>query len=243
MMRRYAVWTWLKGLPGLLTIRATLFVGFGLIFALWLMSAVDLVRRLDEVEMRAVEVGRRLSNTEDLLSSLRAQVLLASVYLRDALLDTPETAGEYRRQLQQIRKGIDHALAAYVPVVDSPGERSTFSQLRSEVEDFWETVLPVLSWDSGRRAIEARAVLRGRIIPKRELIIRISERVQALNRAASEEQQSPWPFSSPAMPAASSAESSRASAASSGCRRSWSAPRRRSAARLRGNCTTRLGRN
>jgi signal transduction histidine kinase len=189
MVRRYAAWVRLTELLGLLTIRGTLFVGFGLIFALWLVSAADLVRRIGEVEVRAAEVSRRLSNTEDLLSSLRAQVLLASVYLRDALLDTPEKAGEYRRQLQEIRRGINQALEVYVPVVDSPGERSTFAQLRTEIRDFWETVLPVLSWDSGRRATEARAVLRGRIIPKRELIIRISERVRALNRAASDEQQ------------------------------------------------------
>jgi signal transduction histidine kinase len=172
-----------------ITIRGALFVGYGLILALWLASGVDLVRRIAEVEIRANAVGARLIRTEHLLSTISAQVLLGSVYLRDALLDTPDTADYYRAQLQSTRVTIEQALAGYVPVVDSPGERATFGQLKAEIQDFWNTVLPVLSWDPGRRATEARAVLRGRIIPKREVIIRISDRIRTLNHRASDEQQ------------------------------------------------------
>ena len=179
----------LRNLGDRLTIRGTLLVGFGVILALWLASAVDLVQRLAEVETRASAISARQIRTEDLLSTIRAEVLLGSVYLRDALLDTPDTTEYYRDQLQRTRAAIDQALAGYVPVVDSPGERATFSQLKVEIQDFWGTVLPVVSWDAGRRAAEARAVLRGRIIPKREVIIRISERIRDLNRAASKEQQ------------------------------------------------------
>ena len=183
--RRFRAW---RHALDRLTIRGALLVGFGLVLALWLISGADLVRRLTEVEARASAVSARLIRTEDLLSTISSQVLLGSVYLRDALLDTPDTADYYREQLQRTRGTIDQALAGYVPVIDSPGERATFNQLKLELEDFWDTVLPVLSWDSGRRATDARAVLRGRVIPKREVIIRISERIRALNRAASDEQ-------------------------------------------------------
>ncbi len=172
-----------------LTIRGALLVGFGLLLILWVVSGADLVRRLNEVEARAAAVNARLIQTEDLLSTISSQVLLGSVYLRDALLDTPDTADYYREQLERSRATIDRALAAYSPAVQSPGERSSFRDLKVELQEYWEAVLPLLSWDSGRRAIEARAVLRGRVIPKREVIIRISERIRTLNRAAADERQ------------------------------------------------------
>lgn len=178
-----------RGVIGRLTIRGLLLAGFGLLLVLWLVSGADLLRRLGEVQARASSVSERLIQTEDLLSAISSQVLLGSVYLRDALLDTPDRADFYRGQLQDTRKNIDQAVAAYAPVIDSAGERETFDQLKAEIQDYWETVLPVLSWDSGRRATDARAVLRNRIIPKREVIIRISERIRTLNRAAADERQ------------------------------------------------------
>jgi signal transduction histidine kinase len=77
-----------------------------------------------------------------------------------------------------------------VPLPDSPGERETLGQLKAETQDFWETTLPALRWDTEQRATQARAWLRERVFPKRQLIVSISERVQGLNRAAYDEQQS-----------------------------------------------------
>jgi len=171
------------------SIRGLLFVGFGLLLTLWLVSGADLVRRVLEVENRTSDVHARFMVADEELLTIRTQILLGSVYLRDGLLDTPDTAESYRDRLQQVRDAIDRALSRYVPIIDSPGERETFAQLRAEIQDFWETVLPALRWDTERRATQARALLRERVIPKRQLIISISERVQGLNRAAFDEQQ------------------------------------------------------
>jgi signal transduction histidine kinase len=171
-------------------IQRALFVGFGLVFAFWLVSGFDLVRRLAVVQERTSATIDRSSRAEQLLSTVRVRLLLGSVYVRDALFDaSDEASGYYRDQLNQARDDIDRALDAYVPVVDSPAERDQFRQLRAEVADFWETVLPVFEWDSTRRLIEARNLLRRRVIPKRDVIIRISGRIQDLNRAALRQQQ------------------------------------------------------
>jgi signal transduction histidine kinase len=172
-----------------LTIRGAFFVGFGLILGLWLVSGAGLLRGVVEVEKRTSDVQARFMHAEDLLSTVRTQILLGSVYLRDALLDTPDTAGYYRGQLQAVRTAIDQALTKYVPVIDSQGERQTFAQLGAEIQDFWDTVIPAVSWDTARRATEARALLREVVIPRRQVIIEISDRVQRLNRAAFDEQQ------------------------------------------------------
>lgn len=167
------------------TIRGTLYAGFGLIFVLWLASGYDVVTRLAEVEERAHAVSGRSAAADQHLSLVRVRALVASIYIRDALLDTNPNAGNYYRdQMSAARQEVDRALASYVPVVDSQNERESFRQLKAEIESFWQTVLPVLEWDTNRRTAEARTWLRERVIPKRELIIGISERIQTLNRVA-----------------------------------------------------------
>lgn len=171
------------------SIRGVLLVGFGLLLALWLVSGGDLVRRVAEVENRTSDVHRRFLGAEEQLLTVRTQILLGSVYLRDALLDTPDQAEFYRERLQGVRSAIDLALDKYQPLTDSPSERETLGQLRAETQDFWETTLPALRWDTERRATQARAWLLTRVVAKRQDIVSISERVQGLNRAAYEEQQ------------------------------------------------------
>jgi signal transduction histidine kinase len=167
------------------TIHSTLFAGFGLVFVLWLASGLDLVRRMAEVEERATAVSARLSAADQQLSTVRVRVLVASVYLRDALLDVrPNAGGYYREQLEQARDDIERALEAYVPVAPLPDARNSIEQLRAEVRAFWDMVLPVFQSDVASRANEVRKLLREQVIPKRQIIFQISDRVQDLNRVA-----------------------------------------------------------
>ncbi len=165
--------------------------GFVLIFALWLVSGFDLVRRLNDVEERQAALTTAFRRAERSLNAIQAQVLLGSVYLRDALLDLDrDSADDYHQRLEQSRADIEQALAQYRPVVQSETERASFRTLQAEVDDYWSSLLePVLTWDATRKAVEARALLRRQVIPKRELIARISARIQELNREAFELQQ------------------------------------------------------
>ncbi len=172
-----------------LTIRTVLFLGFGLVFALWVVSGYALVRRLREVETQASAIQARFAQSEDSLFTLRAQVLLSAIYLRDTLLDpAAEDPGYYREHLLETRQNIEQALRAYMPQTASPAEREELMRLQNEVNDYWKTVLPVLNWEPTRRAAEARAFLQRQVLPKRELILRISERIQALNRGGFQQQ-------------------------------------------------------
>ncbi len=172
------------------TIRGALLVGFGVVFALWMISGQQFVQRLDEVRHRITAVNGRYTRADVLLSSVRTNVLLGSVYLRDALLDQRPGAQQfYHAELESRRRQVEEAIGQYVPLLDSPEERARVAQLRAEIDDYWNSVLPVFGWDAARRSAEARALLTQRIIPKRELIIRISDGIQTLNRAAFEQQQ------------------------------------------------------
>ena len=173
-----------------LTIRAALLLGFGVTCGLWLFASIYFTRRMADVERQAVAINDRYLRAQDLLSTIRTQVLLGSVYLRDALLDpTPGTAETYRGQMQATYDAADRALRSYRPVVDSPVERAHVAQLRRGVDDFQSTMLEVLSTDSRQWNAQARVWLRDRIVPKRQGVIRVSEEVQTLNRNAFVEHQ------------------------------------------------------
>jgi signal transduction histidine kinase len=173
-----------------LTMQGVLFLGFALIFALWLLSGYDLLTRVTDVQTRTADVGDRYTDGEEALAAVRAQVLLASVYLRDSLLDDhPEMLSYYAEQLDQTRQAIDRAVARYVPVEDSGANRKYVATLVEQLDDFWLKVTGVLAWDNETRERYAQDVLRSEIIPGRQMIIGVTERIRELNRETFTEQQ------------------------------------------------------
>jgi signal transduction histidine kinase len=173
-----------------LTIRAALLLGFALTVGLWVFAAYQLTRQLATVESGSAAINERYTRGQELLSNVRAQVLLGSVYVRDALLDpNPASADEYRRRIADTHAAVDRAIESYVPVLDSPAERQALQRLRDEIAAFRMTLVDVMPAETDRRPAAAYAMLRDRVVPRREQVIRVSEEVQALNRLAFVERQ------------------------------------------------------
>lgn len=167
------------------TIRAALTLGFGVTLGLWLLTGYQFSRRMATVERETASITERYRHAQDLLSSVRAQVLLASVYLRDALLDPRGDALEsYRRQLDGTYDIIDRALEQYVPVLNATAEREHLARLRREIEDFRGTTRRLLTGGGIASAVDVRTLLNRDVMPRREAAVRVSEEVQTLNRAA-----------------------------------------------------------
>jgi len=166
------------------TARRALFLGFGLTLAIWAGTGYQFVVGMSRVETQADAVNQRYTRAQELLSTVRAQVLLASVYVRDVLLDpNPLTAEEYRQQLNQTYRVIDEALQQYVPILDDPGATGRVERLRREIADFERTMVEVLGTDSSNWVTQAREILRTRVVPKRQTVLELSEQVQSLNRS------------------------------------------------------------
>lgn len=174
-----------------LTIRAALFLGFGLTLGIWLFAGYHFTRRMADVQERSAAVNARYTRAQELLSTVRAKILLGSVYVRDALLDPdPTTVAAYRRQLEKTYQAVDSGLNQYVPVLDSSAERAQIATLRREINAFHATMVAVLESDNSRWPTDARTLLRTQIVPRRELVIRVSEQLQTLNRNSYVQQQS-----------------------------------------------------
>jgi signal transduction histidine kinase len=178
-----------RGLPEHVTIRAALLLGFGLTLGLWLLAGYQITTRLADAQRAAAAANERYRQAQELLSTVREQVLLASVVVRDALLDpTPGAQTEHRMEVEHLYRAIDASLARYVPVLDSPAERERVDRLRQEIREFRTASAEVLATDSSRWPTEARILLR-RFMPRREAAIRVSEEVQTLNRESFIDQQ------------------------------------------------------
>ena len=171
------------------TIKAALGLGFGATFGLWLFAGVYFSQRIADVQREANAVNARYMHAQERLSDVRMQVLLGSVFVRDALLDpNPGTTDVYRRQLAQIYSSADETLQQYVPILNSEAERMRVEGLRREISELRATIDVVLATERSRWRTEARNLL-GQTMPRRNAVLRVSNEVQALNRSAFVQQQ------------------------------------------------------
>jgi signal transduction histidine kinase len=125
---------------------------------------------------------------QQLLATVNAQVLLGSVYIRDALLGWQADGADSGAQVQRAFDAVDRALASYVPVLDTPGERERLARLRQSVREFRTRMLGVLETARTVPAPAARGVRWRPVAPRRDMVIGVSEEIRGLNREVFVEQ-------------------------------------------------------
>jgi signal transduction histidine kinase len=173
-----------------LTIKAAVILGFSITLGVWLVTGYRSAQRMAAVQQEAQQVSAQYMRAQELLSTVRAQVLLASAYVRDALLDpVPANARTYRAQVDDAYAVIRHALGQYTPLSESPATAERLNGLRREIEAYYGAITDVLDHDLATASRDVGAVLRTRLVPRRDLVIRVSDEVHALNRVAFIEQQ------------------------------------------------------
>jgi len=165
--------------------RAALALGFCTTLGLWLYTGFAFNKRIETVQKQATEVTGRYTRAQELLSTVRAQVLISSVRVRDALLN-PETSAlaGYREQIEASYRIVAMALADYEPVIGSGSQDDQIRRLQAEVELFHQTSMSVLADAAGHSPASVRDVLNRHIAPRREAALAISEEIQSLNRLA-----------------------------------------------------------
>ena len=169
------------------TIRGALTAGFAVVFVLWGASGYELVRSLREVDRRLEASRSDFQRGQDVLATVRTNVLLGSIYLRDALIDrTPASYDDYRTALLKIRDDVERVLPVYVPLIGSPLERQHWDDLQVELGNYWKSRDVVFVSDGPLTTANAAALLRQRIVPARQSILEIVDSLSALQRASRE---------------------------------------------------------
>lgn len=167
------------------TIRGALIAGFAVVFGLWLLSGYELVRRLHALETRTAAEQQAALRGERVLSTVRTNVLLGSIYLRDALIDNrPMTVDYYRDELNDIRAEVERVLPAYLVEVASDEERGPWAELQIELQEYWKSRELVFASSTPLNTSAAANVLRRRVVPSRDTILQIIDRITDLQTLA-----------------------------------------------------------
>jgi len=173
------------------SVRAALALGFCVTLGLWLYTGYAFTSRIDSVRVEASAAAARYTRAQELLSTVRSQLLVSSIRVRDALLDPDRTAlPRHRQEIQVAARAIDEALTAYEPVLRVEDENARILNLRNEVDRFHTTSMAVLDDAATRKVQDVRQLLNAHIVPRREAALAISEEIARLNRAAFIQQQS-----------------------------------------------------
>src|SRR5262245_33672021 len=98
------------------SVRAALLAGFAIVFGLWLLWGYQLVHNLQRIEQNVTTVHESYVRGEQTLSKIRTNILLGSIYLRDALIDGSRR-DSYRIALMRLRTEAEPLLGSYLPEV------------------------------------------------------------------------------------------------------------------------------
>ena len=173
-----------------ISVRIALAVGFLGTLGLWLYTNYAFTRRIETVQRDAAQVAARYMSAQELLATVRSQVMMTSVRVRDALLDpTPAAIQDCRDQLAVSSHAINMALADYEPVLPNGRDSGAITRLSNEVAQFHKRSMQVLADAAGRTPAQVRDVLSRDIGRHREAAVSISEEIQAINRQAFIQQQ------------------------------------------------------
>jgi signal transduction histidine kinase len=168
-----------------LTIRSALALGFGLTLGIWVFAGYYFTGRVAAIQDDGTAINVRYMRAQELLTNIRSEVLLGSLSVRDALLDSgPEAMERSERQIVDTFGEVERAIAEYVPILDAPAEHERVEDLRREISGLRGHMEAVLVSQRENGPEQARALLNSRVVPQRQIVIRVSEEVQSLNRAA-----------------------------------------------------------
>ncbi len=164
--------------PG--TIKAALLTGFLVILAVWLASTAHFTRRLTETQARSAAIHARYARGQELLFAVRSQVLLGSVYVRDALIEIDQAfteAAVARDQLRTLQAQVNEELEQY-KAIDAVDDSAGWTKLNAELRDYWDAAVRLVALDADNRIAAARNRLHTDVIPKRDVIVNLSDEIR-----------------------------------------------------------------
>ena len=147
------------------SIRSVIVLGFLVVFGLWVFSGVELMRRVSTVQSRVATARLAYGRAEQVLLMVRTNVLVGSIYLRDAIFEQDSARRkQHRADLQRLRDQIDRELPAYANEAVPQSERSDWANLQKTLEAFWTGMDAVFTPEPPRPAVQVIEFLRNRVV-------------------------------------------------------------------------------
>ena len=169
----------------LLTIRGALLSGFVAVFALWVLSGYELIRRVGVVESRVASAQAAYARGEEALLAVRTNFLVGSILVRDTIIEQdPSRRERYRNELQEIRRSIEERLSVELDKESaSAEERERWMKLRDTLNAYWAPIDALFAADLPRTAAETRTFLQSRVVRRNE-VLQIVDSLATLQKLA-----------------------------------------------------------
>jgi signal transduction histidine kinase len=153
-------------------------LAFGLLIGVFILSGVALLR--DNRRIYAdVEAIRNSAGTADrLFDSIRSEVYLLAILVRDYLLATSsQTNVQGRQNLLDVRASLLHHIAELQSVVNSSG----YDRLIVVVQQYARSTDVVFSWTPEEKAARSYRYLRQEVVPFRNAVLSMADEIASLH--------------------------------------------------------------
>jgi signal transduction histidine kinase len=161
--------------------RLLLIAGFGGLLLLMAFIGVDAMQVFREMREQNEAIQQEYLSRNRILHQIRSDLYLSGTYVRDYLLEPDaEAADRHRGSLQNSRRDMSSALETYARLL-RPTESAPFQTLRSEIDQYWQMLEPVMRWDARSRREAGYAFLRDQVFPRRMTMLGIADRIAGVN--------------------------------------------------------------
>ncbi len=161
--------------------RLALMAGFGGLLLIMTVAGIDAQRVLHQYRQRDDEIRSRFLAQNHVLNDIRSDVYVSGTYVRDYLLDPNQALADgYRSNLEAVRARMEAALDSYGHQV-TPAESHHFTELRTELLEYWKTLAPALDWSPDDRQRLGYLFLRDEVFPRRQSMLAIAGQIGVIN--------------------------------------------------------------
>jgi signal transduction histidine kinase len=145
--------------------RTALRAGYGAVIGVLILSAVEAYRIQISVSKQHLEIYRHFVEQDEALTTLRRNLWLASIYVRDFFIDPSHQQGELL--LSQLRAMQGENEQAIQILGKAPNHQRVLPQIRKSVGEFWSLIQPIpftMAQSTDREQVE---FLQREIVPRR----------------------------------------------------------------------------
>jgi signal transduction histidine kinase len=157
-------------------------LGLGGLLLLIVLSVLASSRKAQDIYTELDQLNTHHRNVDTKLRSLRSDVHLSGIFVRDYLLDAVREHGpEYRQNLAEFR---EKNMATLVELrALAKGDESQILSLEAKLDEYWQTFDPLFDWTPVEKIFQSAGFLRREVVPRREAVLTIAHEIEQLNNA------------------------------------------------------------
>ncbi|MEP6715943.1 MAG: sensor histidine kinase [Terriglobia bacterium] len=158
-----------------------LLLGFSILVVLIAFAGLSALRRATGSYAGTTRLYAEELRTEQVLGRLRSDILSSAIAVRDLLLVPADDSGEKMAELNRLRTSSHTSLQALDTLIPSE-YRERIQRLTREVDDYWSLLEPPPPASGATPSRLSEAILRERILPRRQAVLTLAEQIEALTR-------------------------------------------------------------